>query len=382
MTAAALASITNRIEQLTGRFEKPPTALEQTTSNLEFSAELARLTADQKAAYSPTSVANATLSGLLGSTQPAGLASLGSPGALGPSGPAAAIGATLPSTSFAAPGASVAASPASAAVINAAMGELGVPYLWGGTTSAGWDCSGLVQHAYREAGVAMPRVSRDQARMGVEVPSLDQALPGDLVAFGKPTVDHIGIYMGNGQMLHAPRRGDVVKIGPITRPIATIRRVLTPGWPAGVTTGATAVPGAGGNPTSRPASATAPARFRPLFERAGAAHGVDPGLLAAVAKNESGFKPGAVSPAGAQGIMQFMPATAAQFNVDPFDPASAIDGAARYLSQLEDQFGSVELALAAYNAGPGNVSKYGGIPPFTETRNYVTKVMNTWRSGS
>ncbi|MDH3301571.1 MAG: transglycosylase SLT domain-containing protein [Acidimicrobiia bacterium] len=358
MSAAAITSITDRIEQLTGRFEPPATAAGQRSSvDAGFADELARLTAGQKAAYSANTVAGAAVAGLYGTSATIGMASLGAP--------AGVIGSAAPS-------------PAANTVISAAKEELGVPYLWGGTTSAGWDCSGLVQHAYREAGVSLPRVSRDQARMGVEVPSIDQALPGDLVAFGQPTVDHIGIYLGNGQMLHAPRRGDVVKIGPIQRKIATIRRVLTPGSPAATSLAAPTPL----NPPSGATAAAAPARFRALFEQAGSAHGVDPGLLAAVAKNESAFNPNAVSPAGAQGIMQFMPGTAAQFGVDPFDPASAIDGAARFLRQLQDQFGSVELALAAYNAGPGNVTKYGGIPPFTETRNYVTNVMDTWRSGS
>lgn len=365
VTAPAIASIANRIEALTGRFEAPRPAQEQATIDAGFAAELARLTAQQKAEYSGLR-GDVSMANLLGGAGSGAIGALQAFGSATPTLPTGAVAAFPPT---AVPGS------ASATVIGSAMGELGVPYLWGGTTSNGFDCSGLVQHAYRAAGVALPRVSRDQARMGVEVPSIDQAIPGDLVAFGQPTVDHIGIYIGNGQMIHAPRRGDVVKVAPITRPIATIRRVLSPGAPA-------ATQAAFGVPISQQTSATGPARFRPLFEQAGAAHGVDPGLLAAVAKNESGFNVGAVSPAGAQGIMQFMPATATQMGVDPFDPASAIDGAARYLRQLQDQFGSVELALAAYNAGPGNVSKYGGVPPFTETQNYVTKVMNTWRSGS
>ena len=109
--------------------------------------------------------------------------------------------------------------------------------------------------------------------------------------------------------------------------------------------------------------------------RAGSRHGVDPALLAAVAQQESGFDASAVSPAGAQGLMQFMPATARGLGVDPFDPASAVDGAARYLADLTRQFGSTELGLAAYNAGPGTVSRYGGIPPYLETQNYVRAVL-------
>ena len=115
--------------------------------------------------------------------------------------------------------------------------------------------------------------------------------------------------------------------------------------------------------------------YADLFCSAGAAHGIPPSILAAVAKAESAFDPDAVSHAGAQGLMQFMPATAEEMGVDPYDPASAIDGAARYLSQNLRRFGSMELALAAYNAGPGNVQHHDGIPPFAETQAYVPKVL-------
>jgi soluble lytic murein transglycosylase-like protein len=77
-----------------------------------------------------------------------------------------------------------------------------------------------------------------------------------------------------------------------------------------------------------------------------------------------------------------MPATAAEMGVDAFDPASAVDGAARYLRKSLDQFGSFELAIASYNAGRGAVSRYGGIPPYPETQNYVEKVLEAWRSRS
>lgn len=92
--------------------------------------------------------------------------------------------------------------------------------------------------------------------------------------------------------------------------------------------------------------------------------------------NGSNGNPNAVSPAGAQGIAQFMPATAAAYGLrDPFDPVAAIAAQARLMGELLAQFGgSVELALAAYNAGPGAVRRHGGIPPYAETRNYVQKV--------
>lgn len=117
--------------------------------------------------------------------------------------------------------------------------------------------------------------------------------------------------------------------------------------------------------------------YAALFQAAGAAHDVDPALLAAVAQVESGMNPSAVSPAGAQGLMQLMPGTAADLGVaDPFDPAQAVDGAARLLRSHLDRFGTVELALAAYNAGAGAVSRHGGIPPYPETQAYVRRVLD------
>lgn len=114
-----------------------------------------------------------------------------------------------------------------------------------------------------------------------------------------------------------------------------------------------------------------------IFEMAAEKYNVSVDLLKAVAKAESGFNPNAESHAGAQGIMQLMPATARSLGVtNSFDPEQNIMGGAKYLSQMLDKFdGDTELSLAAYNAGPGNVLKYDGIPPFKETQNYVAKVM-------
>ncbi|MEM8923630.1 MAG: transglycosylase SLT domain-containing protein [Actinomycetota bacterium] len=258
------------------------------------------------------------------------------------------------------------------AVIDEGMTHLGVPYLWGGTDpEKGFDCSGLVQDAYRRIGVEMPKWSRHQAKMGVEVPSLDEAIPGDVVAFGDP-VSHVGLYVGDGKMLHAPRTGEVVKVEEINRPIATIRRIVTPQGTSLAAPLQTEQGAAGA------AVANSPAAFRALFEAAGERHGVDPDLLAAVARTESNFDVDAVSPVGAQGLMQFMPATAAEMGVDPWDPASAIDGAARYLATSIEQFDTIEEAIASYNAGRGAVRRHGGVPPFAETENYVDKVLAAW----
>lgn len=113
-----------------------------------------------------------------------------------------------------------------------------------------------------------------------------------------------------------------------------------------------------------------------IFEEAASLYNVPLNLLKAMGKAESGFDANAVSPAGAQGVMQLMPATARSLGVeDPFDARSNIMGGAKYISQqLEKYNGNIDLALAAYNAGSGNVAKYGGVPPFKETRNYIQRI--------
>lgn len=124
-------------------------------------------------------------------------------------------------------------------------------------------------------------------------------------------------------------------------------------------------------------STTAPADLEPIFEQAAQQYGISKDLLKAVAKAESNFNPSVVSSAGAIGVMQLMPDTAKSLGVtNPYDATENIMGGARYLSQLLSQYnGDTALALAAYNAGSGNVAKYGGIPPFKETQNYVNKVL-------
>ncbi|CCG43714.1 transglycosylase domain protein [Halobacillus halophilus DSM 2266] len=114
-----------------------------------------------------------------------------------------------------------------------------------------------------------------------------------------------------------------------------------------------------------------------IIKKASQHYGIDEKLIRSVVQAESNYNADAVSHAGAQGLMQLMPATAEGMGVkDPFNPEENVMGGTKYLKQMLDRYdGDSRLALAAYNAGPGNVDKYGGVPPFQETQNYVSKVL-------
>jgi soluble lytic murein transglycosylase-like protein len=134
---------------------------------------------------------------------------------------------------------------------------------------------------------------------------------------------------------------------------------------------------AGSETTSAASGAGEANAYEGLIDQAAARYGLDPAVLHGLIEQESGFDPGAVSGAGAAGLTQLMPGTASSLGVaNALDPAESIEGGARYLAEMMNRFGgSTADALAAYNAGPGAVQEYGGVPPYAETETYVTKVL-------
>ncbi len=136
----------------------------------------------------------------------------------------------------------------------------------------------------------------------------------------------------------------------------------------------------GAGPTTRPSFH----RYGSIVSDAARRHEVDPELVNAVINQESGFQADAVSKAGAMGLMQLMPGTAKSLGVkNPFDPAQNVDGGTALLRGLLDRYhGQVDLALAAYNAGPAAVDKYHGVPPFPETQAYVRNIMESYRESA
>lgn len=257
-------------------------------------------------------------------------------------------------------------------VVASAEKYLGVPYVFGGTSPSGLDCSGLVQRAYGDLGISLPRIAADQANTGTAVGSLGQAQPGDILAFGSPAY-HVAIYLGNNMMIAAPEPGEKVKIQSVYQTPTTIRRIVGSDATAANSLESSQSQLLSG-PAAGPSALAGVSGYAEVFAQNEARYQLPSGLLAAVAETESGGNSAAVSPAGAQGLMQLMPSTASGLGVDPWNPSQAVQGAAQLLSGYLTRFGSVPLALAAYNAGPGAVEQYGGVPPYAETQNYVAKI--------
>ena len=178
----------------------------------------------------------------------------------------------------------------------------------------------------------------------------------------------IGTRLGELQTMVAQMNAPAAS-APATAPAATAPTSSFAGALAAAQTAPSAAPvsGAGGS-----------SAFDSEINAAAASNGIDPALLKGLVSQESGFNPSARSGAGAVGLTQLMPGTASALGVtNPLDPAQSLQGGAKYLREQLDRFGGDQtLALAAYNAGPGAVQKYGGVPPYAETQNYVTSVMS------
>ncbi|MGD0882032.1 MAG: NlpC/P60 family protein [Acidimicrobiales bacterium] len=265
--------------------------------------------------------------------------------------------------------------PSGSDVVSEAEQFVGTPYVWGGSSPGGFDCSGLVQYVYGQLGVSLPRTSEEQAQVGTPVASLSAAQPGDLLFFAgsdgtASSPGHVGIYIGNGEMIDAPHTGTSVQIQQVPADqVVAIRQVL----PDDLSSVSTSTGTGSGSVTM--GNVAVPAAYAGTIEQAATANGIPPSLLAGLLYHESRFEPDAVSSAGAEGIAQFMPSTAAGMGVNPFDPTQSIEGAARLLGSYTQQFGSYSDALAAYDAGPSAVETYGGIPPYGETQAYVPAVL-------
>ncbi len=289
------------------------------------------------------------------------------------------------------------ASASGSAIVGEASKFLGVPYVWGGSSPSGFDCSGLVQYVFSQLGVELPRGSVDQSEVGRPVASLAQAQPGDLLFFepgqngappGKP--GHVGIYIGDDKMIDAPETGETVQVQAVPCTPIAIRRIAVPTVTSSAadatapspasTTAATSTStssgalGTGSNGVQM-GNVTVPEQYAGLVEQASAKSGTPAPLLAAILYNESRFQPDVVSSAGAEGIAQFMPSTAAANGVDPFNPSSAIPGAANLLAGFHKAFGSWTDAIAAYAAGGGAVQVAGGVPEDGSTPAYVAKTL-------
>jgi cell wall-associated NlpC family hydrolase len=270
------------------------------------------------------------------------------------------------------------------AVVADAQRYLGVPYVFGDESSTGMDCSGLVQKTFGDLGISLPRTAAEQQQVGTPVASLADAQPGDLLFFGQPAY-HVAIYAGNNQIIESPEPGKTVHEVPIYQQPTSISRIVgSPGVdPLGLSS--TSQTAGGGLSASQLISAginPAVAAYAPQFAAAEQQYGLPAGMLAAVAQQESGGNTQAISSAGAQGLMQLMPSTAAGMGVDAFDPSQAIQAAGKILSRNLGEFdSSVPLALAAYNAGAGAVQAYGGIPPYAQTQNYVRSITSMMAAG-
>lgn len=218
---------------------------------------------------------------------------------------------------------------------------------------------------------AGPGMAAIHTRIAAIQARLDSMVPGAGSAFQLPGTQAPTPTDGRGAAVPIAPNGTLGTPAPAPAPATTAAAPSAAG--AGPTTAASGVGAV--DPSRLPEAARA---WLPSIERAATEAGIDPALFTALVQHESNFRQQTVSHAGAIGLAQLMPGTAEWLGVDPHDPEANLDGGARYLKEQLDRFGQVDLALAAYNAGPNRVTQAGGIPRITETQLYVERVMSTW----
>ncbi len=209
-------------------------------------------------------------------------------------------------------------------VVADAQKYLGVPYVYAGESTSGIDCSGLTQKTFKDLGITIPRVAADQQKVGTPVASLADAQPGDLLFFGQPAY-HVAIYAGNNKLIESPEPGKTVQEVAIYQKPTSISRIV--GSSVDTTAAASGLNSTGNSLSTGQITAAglnpAVAQYASQFAAAEKQFNLPSGMLAAVAQQESGGNSQAVSSAGAQGLMQLMPSTAAGIGVNAFDPSSS-----------------------------------------------------------
>jgi len=259
-------------------------------------------------------------------------------------------------------------------IIQKAESYLNTPYVWGGESPEGFDCSGLVQYVYKQFGIELGRTTYDQIDEGVSIPK-QNLQPGDLVFFGDnaSSPSHVGIYAGGDEFIESPHTGASVRISNLDNRSDYVgaRRVISAQDTGDVIE------------TSSSENSTYSGKYSSYINSAASKYGIPAALIAAVIENESGWTNPSANSAGAIGIMQVTKGSAEDSgygNANLQDiQTNIMAGSAELARDLQAFDGNLTEAIAAYNAGIGAVQKYGGIPPYSETQNYVPKVLQSYQ---
>ena len=262
--------------------------------------------------------------------------------------------------------------PASAAQLMPDQAGLAKPF---DTTGLSQNLSGAVQPASEQTGMAKPPAPATTLPEPITWMALTAAAESEAAAVAASAAARAQASAAPPPMQALPAPIEVDPNHPLPAPLATDPNYIPPGVPD-LKIGGWVVP------VERSISKVRPSEYDELIYTTAMQHNVDPALVKAVIHAESNFRPTVKSSAGAQGLMQLMPGTAASLGVtNSNDPVQNVDGGTRLLRKLLDRYDqNVSLALAAYNAGPGAVAQYGGIPPYPETQRYVPRVLSLYKT--